>query len=332
VNTTHDTTTSGQPGRVHHLRAGDAPDALATDSDLVIETRALTKRYGDAIVAVDDLQLRVRRGEVYGFLGPNGAGKTTTLRMLLGLVRPTSGQAAVLGAPPGSPQGLARIGAMVEAPAFYPYLSGRDNLRVLARYAGVGGDRVEEVLAEVRLIDRAADRSASYSLGMKQRLGVAAALLKDPELLILDEPTNGLDPAGMADMRELIRSLGTGRRTVVLSSHLMGEVEHVCDRVGVIRDGALIAEGTVDELRGRAGLRVRAEPLAQAARLIRALPGVDGVASADGALDVAVDTAQAAAINRALVQAGIAVSELYAQTASLEDVFLELTGSAEEER
>jgi len=332
VNTTHDTTTSGQPGRVHHLCAGDAPDALATDSDLVIETRALTKRYGDAIVAVDDLHLCVRRGEVYGFLGPNGAGKTTTLRMLLGLVRPTSGQAAVLGAPPGSPQGLARIGAMVEAPAFYPYLSGRDNLRVLARYAGVGGDRVEEVLAEVRLSDRAADRSASYSLGMKQRLGVAAALLKDPELLILDEPTNGLDPAGMADMRELIRSLGTGRRTVVLSSHLMGEVEHVCDRVGVIRDGALIAEGTVDELRGRAGLRVRAEPLAQAARLIRALPGVDGVASADGALDVAVDTAQAAAINRALVQAGIAVSELYAQTASLEDVFLELTGSAEEER
>ncbi|MGH2716318.1 MAG: ABC transporter ATP-binding protein, partial [Thermoleophilaceae bacterium] len=242
--------------------------------DLVIETRALTKRYGDSIVAVDDLDLGVRRGEVYGFLGPNGAGKTTTLRMLLGLVRPTSGQAAVLGARPGSPHGLARIGAMVEAPAFYPYLSGRDNLLVLARYAGVGEDRVETVLAEVELSDRAADRSASYSLGMKQRLGVAAALLKDPELLILDEPTNGLDPAGMAEMRDLVRSLGTGRRTVILSSHLMGEVEQVTDRVGVIRDGSLIAEGTVEDLRGRAGLRVRAAPQAEAARLIGALPSV----------------------------------------------------------
>jgi ABC-type multidrug transport system ATPase subunit len=301
------------------------------DSDLMIETRALTKRYGEAIVAVDDLALRVHRGEVYGFLGPNGAGKTTTLRMLLGLVRPTSGHAAVLGAPPGAPEGLARIGSMVEAPAFYPYLSGRDNLRVLARYAGVGEDRVETVLDEVRLSDRASDRSSKYSLGMKQRLGVAAALLKDPELLILDEPTNGLDPAGMADMRELIRSLGKGRRTVLLSSHLMAEVEQVCDRVGVIRDGSLIAEGTVATLRGRAGLRVRAEPLAEAARLVGELPGVDAVTTVDGRLDVTVDTAQAPAINHALVHAGIAVSELYAETASLEDVFLELT-TREDER
>jgi ABC-type multidrug transport system ATPase subunit len=299
---------------------------------LVIETRALTKRYGDAILAVDDLELRVRRGEVYGFLGPNGAGKTTTLRMLLGLVQPTTGEAAVLGAPPGSPDGLARIGSMVEAPAFYPYLSGRDNLRVLAGYAGVGKDRVEAVLAEVGLSDRAADRSATYSLGMKQRLGVAAALLKDPELLILDEPTNGLDPGGMAEMRAFIRSLGQGGRTVVLSSHLMGEVEQVSDRVGVIRDGSLVAEGTVEELRGRAGLRVRAEPQAQAARLIADLPDVDGVTRVDGLLDVTVDTARAPAINRALVQAGIAVSELYAQKASLEDIFLELTATGERQR
>jgi ABC-2 type transport system ATP-binding protein len=295
------------------------------DNGLVIETRALTKRYGDAIVAVDDLELRVRRGEVYGFLGPNGAGKTTTLRMLLGLVRPTSGDAAVLGAPPGSPEGLARIGAMVEAPAFYPFLSGRDNLRVLARYAGVAEDRVEAVLGEVRLSDRADDRWATYSQGMKQRLGVAAALLKDPELLILDEPTNGLDPAGMAEMREFIRALGKGGRTVVLSSHLMREIEQVSDRVGVIRDGSLVAEGTVDELRGRAGLRVRAEPLSEAARLVGALPDVDQVTSVDGLLEVSVDTAQAPAINRLLVEAGIAVSELYAQKVSLEDVFLELT-------
>jgi len=301
-------------------------------SNLVIETRGLTKRYGDAIVAVDDLELRVRRGEVYGFLGPNGAGKTTTLRMLLGLVRPTSGTAAVLGAPPGSPEGLARIGALVEAPAFYPYLSGRDNLRVLAGYAGVPDGRVEAVLDEVRLSDRAADRSSTYSLGMKQRLGVAAALLKDPELLILDEPTNGLDPGGMAEMRAFIRSLGEGGRTVVLSSHLMGEIEQVSDRVGVIRAGSLVAEGTVEELRGQAGLRVRAEPQAEAARLLVALPDVAAVTSVDGVLDVTVDTARAPAINRALVQAGIAVSELYAQKASLEDVFLELTASGDDHR
>jgi ABC-type multidrug transport system ATPase subunit len=299
-------------------------------SDLVIETRALSKRYGDAIVAVDEFALRVRRGEVYGFLGPNGAGKTTTLRMLLGLVRPTSGRAVVLGAAPGAPDGLARIGAMIEAPAFYPFLSGRDNLRVLARYAGVSEDRVAAVLDQAGLSDRAGDRFATYSTGMKQRLGVAAALLKDPELLILDEPSNGLDPAGMAEMREFIRSLAQAGRTVVLSSHLMGEIEHVSDRVGVIRAGSLIAEGTVDELRGRAGLQLRAEPLAAAARLVGDLPGVDAVAAADGRLDVTVDTAQAAAINRALVQAGIAVSEIYAQSASLEDVFLELTANGDE--
>jgi ABC-type multidrug transport system ATPase subunit len=290
--------------------------------EFVIDTEALTKRYGE-IVAVDDLALRVRRGEVYGFLGPNGAGKTTTLRMLLGLVRPTSGTAKVLGAAPGA---LERIGAMVETPAFYPYLSGRDNLRVLARYAGVDPDRVDALLARVGLRGRAGQRTAAYSLGMKQRLGVAAALLKDPELLILDEPTNGLDPAGMAEMRTFIRSLGSDGRTVVLSSHLMGEVEQVSDRVGVISSGALVAEGTVDQLRGRPRLRVWAESAAAAAPLVRALPGVDAVACRDGLLDVAVDPARAPEINRALVDGGIAVFALYADQPSLEDVFLELTG------
>jgi ABC-2 type transport system ATP-binding protein len=269
----------------------------------------------------------VRRGEVYGFLGPNGAGKTTTLRMLLGLVRASAGEASVLDAPPGTPRGLARIGAMVEAPAFYPYLSGRDNLKVLAGHAGVGAERIEAVLGEVQLLDRARDRVSAYSLGMKQRLGVAAALLKDPELLILDEPTNGLDPAGMAEMRRLIRSLGSGGRTVVLSSHLMGEVEQVCDRVGVIRGGTLVAEGTVEALRGRAGLRVRAEPLADAAGLVRRQPGVEGVSESSGGLDVTVDPARAADINRALVGAGIAVAELRAHQASLEDVFFTLTAT-----
>src|ERR671932_1938376 len=232
--------------------------------DYLVETRDLTKRYGSRIVAVDRVSLTVRRGEVYGFLGPNGAGKTTTLRMLLGLIRPTSGTASVLGHSPGDPEGLARLGALVESPTFYPYLSGRDNLRVIASYAGVSKERIEEVFDLVDLTDRARDKFATYSLGMKQRLGVAAALLKDPELLILDEPTNGLDPAGRADMRTLIRRLGSGDRTVMLSSHLLGEVQQVCDRVGVIAHGSLIAEDTVSELRGRGSLLVRAEPLSTA--------------------------------------------------------------------
>jgi ABC-type multidrug transport system ATPase subunit len=293
----------------------------------VIETRALTKHYGEAIVAVDALDLRVRRGEVYGFLGPNGAGKTTTLRMLLGLIRPTSGAAAVLGAAPGSPAALARIGAMVEAPGLYPYLSGRDNLRVLAGHGGAPPERVDAVLGEVGLADRAGDRTSTYSMGMKQRLGVAAALLKDPELLILDEPTNGLDPAGMAEMRTFIRSLARGGRTVVLSSHLMGEVEQVCDRAGVIRDGVLVAEGTVEQLRGRATLRVRAQPLGEAALLVAGLPEVAEVATEGAVLELSADVAAAAAINRALVTAGIEVSEISERRASLEDVFLELTAN-----
>jgi ABC-type multidrug transport system ATPase subunit len=295
------------------------------NDDHVIETRGLSKRYGDDLLAVDRLQLRVSRGEVYGFLGPNGAGKTTTLRMLLGLVRPTSGDATVLGAPPGAPEGLARIGSMIEGPGFYPYLSGRDNLRIAARYAGAPEARIDAALDEVELGGRAGDRFGAYSQGMKQRLGVAAALLKEPELLILDEPTNGLDPAGMASMRGLIRRLGQGDRTVLLSSHLMTEIEQVCDRVGVIRGGSLVEEGTVDDLRGRARLQVRAEPLDAARRLLDAFPGVERVAVSDGSLRVATDVAAAATINRTLVEAGIAVSELHMERASLEDVFLELT-------
>src|SRR5215217_6600671 len=200
-------------------------------NELIVETTNLTKRYGDGTV-VDRIGLHVSRGEVYGVLGPNGAGKTTTLRLPLGLVRPSSGTARVLGAAPGAPAALARIGMLVEAPAFYPYLSGRDNLHVFARYASVPASKVDEVLETVALDDRAKDRASNYSLGMKQRLGVAIALLKDPELLILDEPTNGFDPAGMVDMRTLIRRLGTGGRTVLLSSHLLGEVQQICDRVG----------------------------------------------------------------------------------------------------
>jgi ABC-type multidrug transport system ATPase subunit len=293
--------------------------------DFVIETRELTKRYGERIVAVDRLSMRVRRGEVYGFLGPNGAGKTTTLRMLLGLIRPTSGSAVVLGARPGSRDGLARIGALIESPTFYPFLSGRDNLRMLARYAGAPETRIDSALEEVDLTARAEDRFRTYSLGMKQRLGIAGALLKDPELLILDEPTNGMDPAGMAEMRTFIRSLGRGRRTVLLSSHLMSEVEQICDRVGVISRGTLVGEGTVDELRGRESIWVRAEPLDDAERLLGGLQAVEDVARLDGGLQITADPAAASGINRALVEAGIAVGELRPERASLEKAFLELT-------
>jgi ABC-type multidrug transport system ATPase subunit len=294
---------------------------------LAVETHGLTKRYSTGVLAVDDLDLRVRTGEVYGFLGPNGAGKTTTLRLLSGLIHPTSGSAVVAGAVPGSPASLARMGAMVETPAFYPYLSGRDNLRVVARYAGVPTSRIEPVLKLVDLTDRARHKFKTYSTGMKQRLGVAAALLKGPDLLILDEPTSGLDPQGTIEMRALIKELKQGGRTVLLSSHLLNEVELTCDRVGVIAKGKLVAEGTVDELRARSGgrtLRIRATPLEQAQRLLESvIPGQ--VRVVDDSLVLTVDPAQAASINRRLVSDGIDVSELRVDEQSLENVFLQLT-------
>jgi len=301
------------------------PQEKEEKTPLLVETRGLTKRYG-GIAAVESLDLTVRRGEVYGFLGPNGAGKTTTLRMLLGLIRPTSGDARVLGEKPGSPAGLGKVGALVEWPAFYPYLSGQDNLRVMARYSGVRSPRIAEVLERVELSGRAKDKFRKYSLGMKQRLGVAAALLKDPDLLVLDEPTNGLDPKGMADMRDLIRRLGKGDRTVLLSSHLLGEVEQICDRVGVISKGSLVAEGSVAELRGKQGLLVRAEPIEEAARIAEKLVGVEEVAELGGALRLTTDPERAAEINAKLVSAGLRVSELRPAGQSLEEAFLELTG------
>jgi ABC-2 type transport system ATP-binding protein len=289
-----------------------------------VETRRLTKRYGP-LTAVDALDLTVHAGEVYGFLGPNGAGKTTTLRMLLGLIRPTSGEVRLFGRAPGAPGCLAPVGALVEGPAFYPYLSGRDNLRVMARHARVPAARIALVLDQVDLTARAGDRYAAYSLGMKQRLGVAAALLKDPRLVVLDEPTNGLDPAGMADMRLLVRRLGAAGCTVLLSSHLMTEVQELCDRVGVIARGRLVAENTVADLLGDHTLRVVARPLDAAAAQARALLGDGAVRVVGDGLDLAVSPERAAAVNAELVGAGIAVSELRAHERSLENVFFELT-------
>jgi ABC-2 type transport system ATP-binding protein len=288
----------------------------------VVQTTALTKHYG-AIRAVESLDLTVLRGEVYGFLGPNGAGKTTTLRMLLGLVRPTSGTVRLLR---DKSKGLRGVGALIEGPAFYPYLSGRDNLRVLASHAGVSRARAGEVLETVGLTERARDRYSTYSLGMKQRLGLAAALLKRPGLLILDEPTNGLDPAGMADMRVTLRRLAAEGCTVLLSSHLLGEVQQTCDRVGVIARGRMVAELPVADLGAGRTLRIVAEPAERARRHLAAVVGADRVWADGAALNVEAQPDQAARINAELVRAGVAVSELRWQEPDLEQTFLELTG------
>jgi ABC-2 type transport system ATP-binding protein len=290
-----------------------------------VTARTLTKRYA-GVTAVDQVDLSVRRGEVYGFLGPNGAGKTTTLRMLLGLVRPSAGEVSVLGRQPGHSAALAKVGSMIEGPAFYPYLSGRDNLAVVARYAGVGAGHIDRVLQTVDLAGRGRDRFATYSLGMKQRLGVAATLIKDPDLVVLDEPTNGLDPAGMRDMRALIRRLGDSGRTVILSSHMLGEVQQVCDRVGVIDSGRMIVESTVEALRGDRDLSVRAAPADVVHATLEGLDYVRGVRRVDGALRLRVDERHTGDVTRALVLAGVCVSEVRRVDRQLEDVFFEITG------
>ncbi|MCC3316239.1 ABC transporter ATP-binding protein [Nocardia africana] len=298
----------------------------------VVVTEALTKKYGDH-TAVDAVSMTVRRGEIYGFLGPNGAGKTTTLRMLVGLIAPTSGAATVLGLAPGEPESLRRIGVLIEGPGFYPYLSGRDNLRVLARYHRAerpAGSRdrfaeVDEILARVGLADRAGDRFRTYSLGMKQRLGVGAALLGSPDLLILDEPTNGLDPAGMAEMRELVTGLAADGHTVVLSSHLLGEVQEICDRVGVISGGKLLTESTVSQLRGAATLLVRAEPMETAYPAVRRVVGDHRALLTATGIRVDAGRAMAPEVARAVIASGADLQELRTDEKSLEEVFFEMT-------
>ncbi|MEU2350829.1 ABC transporter ATP-binding protein [Modestobacter sp. NPDC049651] len=296
--------------------------------DTVVVTDRLTKRYGERL-AVDSVSLTVRRGEVYGFLGPNGAGKTTTLRMLLGLVRPTAGSARVLGAAPGSRAAVTGTGALVEGPGFYPYLSGRDNLRVLARYRRLPEAAVDRALARVELTGRGRDPFKRYSLGMKQRLGVAAALLGEPQLLVLDEPTNGLDPAGMAEMRALLVAVAAGGQTVVLSSHLLAEVQEVCDCVGVVSEGRLVAESTVADLRGEAAVLLRADPLDRALAVAMRVAGDDAVAVADDgrALRLAGGAPVVPALVRALVAEDVVVREVRTVERSLEEVFFEMTAS-----
>ncbi|BDT92854.1 ABC transporter ATP-binding protein [Nocardia sputorum] len=293
-------------------------------TDSIVVTRGLTKRYGEH-TAVDDVSMSVAAGEIYGFLGPNGAGKTTTLRMLAGLIRPSEGTATVAGRRPGDPAVVRRIGVLIEGPGFYPYLSGRDNLRVLAQYRGLGRPEVEDVLERVGLASRAEDKYRTYSLGMKQRLGVGAALLGDPDLLILDEPTNGLDPAGMAEMRELITTSAAEGRTVLLSSHMLSEVQAICDRVGVIAQGRLLTEATVAELRGNSSLLLRAEPVEVAFPAVRRLVGERSALLTAKGIRIESDTVTAPAVARAVVAAGADLLELRADEKSLEEVFFEMT-------
>ncbi|WP_194833778.1 ABC transporter ATP-binding protein [Nocardia sp. XZ_19_369] len=293
-------------------------------TDSMVVTRGLTKRYG-AHTAVDGVSMSVAAGEIYGFLGPNGAGKTTTLRMLVGLIRPSEGTATVAGHAPGDPAVVRRIGVLIEGPGFYPYLSGRDNLRVLAKYRGIGYPAVEDALVRVGLADRADDKFRTYSLGMKQRLGVGAALLGMPDLLILDEPTNGLDPQGMAEMRELITTLAGDGHTVLLSSHMLSEVQEICDRVGVIAQGKLLVESTVAELRGGSSLLLRADPLEVAFPAVRAVVGERAAMLTASGIRIEAGIGTAPAVARAVVEAGADLLELRIDEKSLEEVFFEMT-------
>jgi len=309
--------------------------------DAAIRARALTKRYGNQ-AAVDRLELEVPRGALYGFLGPNGAGKTTLIRMALGLVRPTSGQVEVLGEPVTDPRAraraLRRVGALVEEPGFWKGLSGRRNLECFARAAGPREDRdarlgrIDEVLRLVDLSGAAGKRVKAYSQGMRQRLGIAAALLGSPGLLMLDEPTNGLDPQGMREIRLLLRRLSDEGTTVFVSSHLLWEVEAMCDTVGVLARGRLVAEGPPSNLRPSGNrVRVQVDDEAAARLVLAGQPGVtvDGDVR-DGRLVVRLaPPATAGSVNAALVREGVEVSELVAEHERLEDVFLELVGDAE---
>jgi ABC-2 type transport system ATP-binding protein len=304
-------------------------------AEYAIQTDHLSKHFKQR-AAVADLSLTVQRGEIFGFLGPNGSGKTTTIAMLLGLVRPTSGRAFVLGHDMQQQPGpaLRRVGAMIEAPAFFPYLSGYNNLRVLARADGLPAERIDAALAAVELADRAGDAFRTYSQGMKQRLGIAAALLAEPELIILDEPTNGLDPAGMVEVRNLIHSLAAGGRTIFLSSHLLHEVEQVCQHVAILKEGRLLAQGPVADLlrRGR-GVQMRIEGDATAVReVLQPLDWVGAVREHDDMLLIEAPAERAAEINNLLVSHNIAVAELRPREESLEEFFLEITTETEEEK
>ena len=298
-----------------------------------VETKGLTKTFGHRTV-VEEVDLAIPAGSVCGFVGPNGAGKTTTIRMLLGLIRPTAGRGSILGGSLTQPASyLRKVGALIEAPAFYPQLSGRDNLKALARLGQLNVGGVGSALARAGLAERADDKYRSYSLGMKQRLGIAAALLPDPELLILDEPTNGLDPAGIVEMRGLIRSFAEDGITVLVSSHLISEIEQICDYVVMIRAGRLVHQGSVRELRAaqRPDFIVAPEHDADLPRLTGLLQAAGCTVTrepAAAALLVQAPGADAADLNRLAARDGVTLRQLAERTRSLERAFFALTGTA----
>jgi ABC-2 type transport system ATP-binding protein len=312
-----------------------APVAASPTEGTAVATRGLMKRYG-AQPALQGLDLTVPRGSVYGFLGPNGSGKTTTLRLLVGLLRPDAGEMVLLGQPyrGNDRKRLFRVGSLIEQPSFYPYLSGRDNLRTLAASGlSTSRARVDEVLDFVGLSGRAKDKVKTYSLGMRQRLGIAAALLSDPELLLLDEPANGLDPAGIVAMRELLRYLTSTGKTVLVSSHILPEVQQMADVVGIIDRGRLVREGPIAQMLAEGShIRVRVLPqdVPRALALLSTLttnlipPPPEGPAA--GWITVRLPNAQSGEVNRLLATNGIFATELEAGS-DLEAVFLSLTSA-----
>jgi ABC-2 type transport system ATP-binding protein len=305
----------------------------AGTDEIAIRTRGLTKLYGERL-AVNNLNLEVYRGDIFGFLGPNGAGKTTTIRMMLRLITPTHGSIEILGHDVASQSAeiLPRVGALVETPALYLYMSGRDNLRAVgAVLGGVPESRIDAVLELVRLKGRDKDRVKTYSLGMKQRLGVAMALLQDPDLLVLDEPANGLDPAGIVEMRDLLRSLAAAGKTIFISSHVLTEVRQICTRVAILDQGKLVTETTIDELvKGKGEFAVQLEPAhaQEALALVKAQPwGREARLDEDGALVTAAPGGHGRDLNLFLIHNGFAPESLVPQAHDLEQVFLRLTGS-----
>jgi len=302
-------------------------------AELAIATNGLTKHFGD-LAAVDGIDLAVPAASVFGFLGPNGSGKTTTIRMLLGLIAPSAGDWSLLGEEMPSPglRTLLRVGALIEGPAFYPWMSGRENL---ARLDAAGPDgrrrsrasRIDAALARVGLTVAAGRKYRAYSLGMRQRLGLAAALLRPRDLLVLDEPTNGMDPQGTREIRTLVRELAADGTTVFLSSHLLSEVEQVCTHVAVMANGKLLAQGTMAEIRsvGAARLRCEVDDPARAAQVLTRL-GLGDVEATGEEVSALLADAAPERCNRELVEAGIGVRSLVTERPSLEDLFVALTG------
>ena len=301
--------------------------------EFVIQTHGLTKRYKN-VVAVDDLSLEIRQGRVYGLLGPNGSGKTTTMGLLLGLLTPTSGTFRLFGSARGHEESLRRVGAIIENPSFYPYLSGFQNLRYFQMISGGGSkEELETLIDRVGLAGRGDDLFRTYSLGMKQRLGIAYALLGDPDIVFLDEPTNGLDPEGMIEVRELIKGLGDGNRTVLLSSHLLHEVEQVCDSVTIISKGKLIVQGEVSQLVATVGseqVRTKTTDNSKSLQILSALEWVEGISIHEDSLLVTASIKRSAELTAALADAGVFVTEMMPVRTSLEEYFLEVTGHGEE--